>query len=381
MAEVFLARAAGPMGFQKTLVVKRILPHYAEDPSFVEMFLAEARIAAELNHPNIVQIFDFGREANTFFIAMEHIDGPNLRALEKRAKKTGLKMPFHLAAKIISLACDGLAFAHDHTDPETGQPLNLIHRDVSPDNILVSRSGGVKVVDFGIAKANTNKRGITKAGLVKGKMAYMSPEQLANEPLDRRSDVFALGIVFYELLTGGEVPFDDRNDALIVQSVMGPEPLWSLTKFRPDAPVPLVRILARTLEKDVSRRYPSCKALQADLERFIVSVGKPVQGSELAELVRTLEADRRPEVSAGSMLTEPGEEPPPEVEAAGGGDVWSQVPDSPELEADYERTTRDPFERTTQDPFDGVQGDPSDNEKTARQPFVPDPPNSDTPLD
>jgi serine/threonine-protein kinase len=136
MAEVFLAKAAGPMGFEKTLVLKRILPHLAEDPRFVEMFLGEARLAAQLNHPNVVQIFDFGESEGVYYLAMEYIDGPNLRALAKRAQRAGVELPPALCAKVASAACDGLAFAHDFVDPNTGEPLHLIHRDISPDNIL-----------------------------------------------------------------------------------------------------------------------------------------------------------------------------------------------------------------------------------------------------
>src|SRR5690242_18845995 len=152
MAEVFLAKAAGPMGFEKTLVVKRILPELAEEPAFIQMFLSEAKLAARLTHPNIVQIFDFGESEGAYFLAMEYIDGPSLRMLIKRAVVQELALPATVCARLISLACEGLAFAHDFADPDTGEPLSLIHRDISPDNILLSRQGAVKVVDFGIAK-------------------------------------------------------------------------------------------------------------------------------------------------------------------------------------------------------------------------------------
>ena len=288
MAEVFLARAAGPMGFSKTVVVKRILPHLAEDTSFAQMFLTEARIAAELNHPNIVQIFDFGEDSGTWFIAMEFIDGANLRELVRRGSKAGAAVPFALAARIISQACEGLAFAHDSVDPQTGQPLHLIHRDISPDNIMVSRSGAVKVVDFGVAKAALRGRAETRSGVVKGKLAYMAPEQLANEALDRRADVYSLGIVLFELLSGGEPPFNDTSEAMIIQSILSADPLYPITRFRRDAPMMIERIIAKAMDKDPSRRYANCKAFQADLERFIVSLGEPVQGSSLADLVRRL---------------------------------------------------------------------------------------------
>ncbi|HEX8698180.1 MAG TPA: serine/threonine-protein kinase, partial [Myxococcaceae bacterium] len=218
MAEVFLAKAAGPMGFEKTLVVKRILPHMAEDPTFVEMFLSEAKLAAQLNHPNIVQIFDFGEADGAYFLAMEYIDGPNLRVLLKRAVSQGLALPPAVCARLIASACEGLAFAHDFADPGTGELLGLIHRDISPDNVLVSRQGAVKVVDFGIAKA-ANQSHKTKTGLIKGKIAYMPVEQLQGQQLDRRADVYALGVVLYELLTG-HYPFEATTDVSMMQAIL-----------------------------------------------------------------------------------------------------------------------------------------------------------------
>ena len=184
MAEVFLAKTDGPMGFEKHLVIKRILPHLAEDPQFVDMFLAEAKLAAQLNHPNLVQLFDFGEAEGSYFIAMEYIDGPTLRLLLSRARDLRIPITLGLAARIVSSAAEGLAYAHDFRDHVTDEPLHLVHRDVSPDNILVSRSGGVKLVDFGIAKARGQSHH-TQAGTVKGKVAYMAPEQLRGEPLDR----------------------------------------------------------------------------------------------------------------------------------------------------------------------------------------------------
>ena len=283
MAEVFLAKAAGPMGFQKTLVVKRILPHLADDPAFVEMFLAEAKIAAELNHPNVVQVFDFGQAGNHYYLAMEHIDGPNLRTVTHRSKYKGVPVTFPVAAKIISYACEGLAYAHDFRDPETGQPLNLVHRDISPDNILVSRTGSVKVVDFGIARASTQPHK-TKSGVIKGKMAYMAPEQLAHEPLDKRVDVFALGIVFYELVSG-LMPFDSTSEVSIIQAIMGREPLLPVSARRADVPGELGRIIGKALSKELAGRYPSCRELQADIEKWLSASGESVHPHHLAELV------------------------------------------------------------------------------------------------
>src|SRR5262249_17715327 len=218
MAEVFLAKTDGPMGFEKQLVIKRILPHLAEDPQFVDMFLGEAKLAAQLNHPNLVQLFDFGEAEGAYFIAMEYIDGPTLRLLLARARDLRSPITLGLAARIVSLAAEGLAYAHDFCDRVTAQPLHLVPRDVSPDNILVGRSGAVKLVDFGIAKARGQSHQ-TQAGTVKGKVAYMAPEQLRGEPLDRRVDLYALGIVLYELCTG-RMPFEADSDASMVRAVL-----------------------------------------------------------------------------------------------------------------------------------------------------------------
>jgi len=285
MAEVFLAKAAGPMGFEKILVVKRILPHLADDPKFVEMFLTEAKLAAQLNHPNVVQIFDFGEAEGAHFLAMEYVDGPNLRALVRRAQELGKPLDPPVAVKIVSLACEGLAYAHEFQDPLTGQPLGLIHRDVSPDNILVSKTGAVKVVDFGIAKA-ANKSQQTRTGVLKGKLSYMPPEQLRLQPMDLRVDVFALGMVLYELLTGAR-PFDAVDEIAIMQAIIH-EPFIPVTARRPDIPQALREAVDKAIEKDAAKRYRSSRELQADLERYIVSTGNPVAGYQLAQMVTAL---------------------------------------------------------------------------------------------
>jgi serine/threonine-protein kinase len=285
MAEVFLAQADGPMGFRKKCVVKRILPHFNDDARFIEMFLGEARLAAQLNHPNLVQIFDFGEAGGQYYLAMEYIDGPNLRVLNQAARRQEGPIGFALAARIIALAAEGLHFAHDLRG-ENGEFLNLVHRDISPDNILVSRSGAVKVVDFGIAKA-TSQPHLTRSGMIKGKMAYMPPEQLAREPLDRRSDLFALGIVLYELVTGG-MPFDATSEVSIIQAIMSQAPLERPSLRRPDCPPALEAIITRCLEKDREARYPSAAALQTDLERFIQSTGQLVGTRDVASLVEFL---------------------------------------------------------------------------------------------
>ncbi|MFT3840187.1 MAG: serine/threonine-protein kinase [Myxococcaceae bacterium] len=285
MAEVFLARAEGPMGFAKKLVVKRILPQYCEDPGFVSMFLGEAKLAAELNHPNVVQIFDFGEVDGRYFIAMELIDGPNLRVLNNAARAAGAAIGFEYCARLVASAAEGLHYAHDLKDG-AGRPINLVHRDISPDNILVSRQGTVKVVDFGIAKANTSPN-LTRSGVLKGKMAYMPPEQLGRKNLDRRVDVYALGVVLYELVTGS-MPFDATSEVSIIQAVMSESPLERVSVRRGDVPRQLDDIIHKCLDKNRDYRYASCRELQVDLERFILTSGHPITTGELSELVSKL---------------------------------------------------------------------------------------------
>src|SRR3954466_7646428 len=192
MAEVFLARFEWARGLEKTVVVKRILYHLAEDPIFIEMVFTEAQLASQLSHPNTAQIIEFGESEGFYFLAMEYIDGPSLRTLASAAHADGGGIPFGQCARIITCCCEALTHAHELTDAATGKPLNLVHRDVSPDNILVSKTGSVKLVDFGIAKAATQNHQ-TKTGLVKGKLAYMAPEQVRAEPLDCRADIYSLG--------------------------------------------------------------------------------------------------------------------------------------------------------------------------------------------
>jgi serine/threonine protein kinase len=287
MAELFLARDVGPRGFEKTVVLKRILPHLAEDPAFVDMFLSEAKLASRMSHTNIVQITDLGRAEGGYYLVMEYIDGPNLRVLGRTASGLGVTLAPELCAWIVSEACFGLAFAHEFCDPATRKPLGLVHRDVSLDNILVSQQGAVKVVDFGIAKA-ADQVHRTQTGIIKGKLSYMAPEQLRGKELDRRVDVYALGIVFYELLTGHK-PFDATTDASMARAILS-EPVIPAVKRRPGLPRAVQRILDRALAKDRDQRYPDCRAFQADLEDFILSTREPVGAAQVASLVAKLTA-------------------------------------------------------------------------------------------
>jgi len=282
MAEVYLARQAGAAGFEKLVCLKRILPHLARDKQFVEMFLNEARIAARLDHPNIVSIFDLGEANGNYFIAMEFIDGPSLRAAGKRAAERGERLPIPEIVRIVCMAASGLHYAHDLAGPD-GKPLGLVHRDISPDNILVHRNGAAKVVDFGIAKA-ANSGGLTRTGTLKGKVAYMPPEQLRGDPLDRRADVFALGVVLYEMLAG-QRPWAGDSEVSLIGKIMTEDP-QPLAKLRPDAPAGLAAVIDRALAKDRAARYASCHDLQADLEALLVSLGQTISAARISDFAR-----------------------------------------------------------------------------------------------
>lgn len=274
MADVFLARQLGPGGFQKECVIKRVLPTLVQDAAnqaFVEMFLQEARIAARLSHPNIVHILDFGQIDGDYFLAMEYVDGVTLETVLEQTRTTGQPaLPWPIAVRIVSNAAEGLDHAHKAKDP-SGAPLLLVHRDVSPSNIMVSWDGVAKVLDFGIAKAMALSIAGTKVrtgiGIIKGKVPYMSPEQIQGLDLDARSDVFSLAAVLYELTTG-QRPFPGETTGKLTIEITSrePRPPEQLnTAFPPD----LHPILMRGLAKSVEKRYQSARDFKVDLEQFL----------------------------------------------------------------------------------------------------------------
>jgi eukaryotic-like serine/threonine-protein kinase len=271
MAEIFRAVAHGVEGFQRVFVVKRILKEKSSSPEFIEMFANEARISALLHHPNIVQIYEFGQIDGSYFLAMEYLRGKDLLSVLRELRRLGHVMPPEFAGYIAQQVATGLGYAHSLSQ-QGGKSLNIVHRDVSPSNVMLLRTGGVKLLDFGIAKAAAELKptGTTQAGLVKGKLSYLSPEQVRGERLDGRSDVFSLGVVLWECLTGKRL-FYDKNDYQTMRNVVD-RPVPPPSTQRADVPPALDYIVVRALERDLGRRYSSAKQMADDLDNYIQEV-------------------------------------------------------------------------------------------------------------
>ncbi len=282
MAEVFKAKAFGVEGFERLVAVKRILPSIAEDQEFITMFIDEAKIAVQLTHANIAQIFDLGKVGESFFIAMEYVHGKDLRAIFDRARKRGETVPVPMACYLAMKVNEGLDYAHNKKDP-SGRELNLVHRDVSPQNLLLSYDGEVKLIDFGIAKA-AGKAGKTQAGILKGKFGYMSPEQVRGLPLDRRSDIFAIGIVLYELLTGERL-FVGESDFSTLEKVRNVE-IMPPSTYNRRIPEELEQIVLKALAKDVDDRYQTAMDLHDDLQSFMYTSGNFFSRKDLSAYMR-----------------------------------------------------------------------------------------------
>lgn len=264
MAQVFLAAIDGPEGFQKQCVVKKILPEYARDPNFASMFINEARVAAMMSHQNIVQVFEFAKENNEYFLAMEYVSGASLDRVMRTARKVNFPLGPRVAVEVGIGIAHALGYAHAFAGAD-GKPLHIVHRDISPENILLSREGAVKLTDFGVVKSAMNSQA-TVAGMVKGKWSYMSPEQVSSLPIDHRSDLFSLGIVLYEVATGRRL-FRGDSLAATVAAVMRAE-VVPPSALVPGFPSQLERIILRALSKDPNSRYQSGAEFAAALEMF-----------------------------------------------------------------------------------------------------------------
>ncbi len=284
MAQLYRAKIIGVQGFEKFIAIKMILPHLAEEKELVSSFIDEAKLAALLNHQNIVQIYDFGELEGSNFITMEYLFGKDLRAILAKAREFDMPLGLEYGLFVTSRICAGLEYAHTVKDFQ-GTPLNIIHRDISPQNVIVTYQGDVKIVDFGIAKAATQSTA-TQVGMIKGKVAYMSPEQAAGKPVDHRSDIFSLGILLYELVTGFKL-FKGEDTLQILARVREAD-FDSPELVVGGLPPKLYAILNRALAKDVGERYQSCAEMLADIEEALYEQGLRPSARGLAQYMRNL---------------------------------------------------------------------------------------------
>ena len=283
MAEVYKAKLFSNHGFEMLLVLKKILPHLSANEEFVQMFVDEAKITVELRHQNIVQVFDFGCYDENYFIAMECVDGKDLKTLLKELAKRGEFIPVELVVYIVHEICKGLDYAHKKTDA-SGKALGLVHRDVTPANILISYTGEVKIADFGIAKARTSVYN-TRDGVLKGKYEYMSPEQAAGETVDFRSDIFEVGILLHEMLTGRRLFHTDSDTKTLelIKSGIYPEPIERHPRVTPR----LNQITMRALQKNAATRFADAKAMQSALAECIAPNTPSALADQLAKYLQT----------------------------------------------------------------------------------------------
>jgi serine/threonine-protein kinase len=282
MAEVFVAESAGIEGFKKQVAIKRVLPQLSKKEQFIAMFLDEARLSAHLSHSNVVSVFDIGVGDDTYFIVMEYVDGADLKAVVEHQTKLGRKTPVEAAAFLGARICQGLAYAHELKTTE-GKPLQIVHRDITPANVLITKFGEVKIVDFGLAKASSQLAG-SDAGVIKGKFGYLAPETVLEKPVDQRVDIFSLGIILWEILAGRRL-FLGENDFATVRLVRDAV-IPKLSSINPAVPPELERILAQALARDTRERYASARDLGRDLTRFLFRYGRPVSEDDIAVLVR-----------------------------------------------------------------------------------------------
>jgi eukaryotic-like serine/threonine-protein kinase len=309
MAEVWKAKILGPAGFQRTVVVKRILPHLAEDPHFVQMFVSEARLSARLSHANIVHVYELGDVDGEYFICMEYVRGRDLVSVMRAHLMRAIPPP-GLGAFVVRETCRALAYAHALTDDD-GRPLRLIHRDVSPSNVMLAFDGSVKLLDFGIAKAlseaSENK---TQTGTLKGKFGYMSPEQVEGKEIDHRTDLFATGIMLHEVLTGRRL-FKGQTDIQTIAMVREAAILPPST-FNPQVPPELDRICMKALARNLDQRYQRCDEVAYDLDAVLHQLK---WGAErIAGMLKELFPD---EPSGTGQVVIPHEELPPSVITTG----------------------------------------------------------------
>ena len=308
MGEVYLARQRGLDGFQKLLVIKTLLPHLCEDEEFITMFKDEARVTAQLIHPNICQVFEFDQVGDTYYMAMEYLRGEDVRRMWKACELKGTPLPLPLICRVIADGAAGLDFAHSLRN-SVGEPYNIVHRDISPQNILVTFEGGVKIIDFGVAKA-AGRAQHTRTGALKGKYSYMSPEQVAGLDIDGRSDIFALGIVLHELLTGRRL-FKAESDVQTLARVREahvPPP----SRLNPQLPPGLDEIVLKALAKNPDDRYRTAQEFRLALENWLIQGRMSASSAHLAEFLKVLYGERlEKEARLGPLMGDPGLSAPP----------------------------------------------------------------------
>ncbi|MBK6692902.1 MAG: serine/threonine protein kinase [Myxococcales bacterium] len=289
MAEVFRAESEGLQGFRKQVAIKRVLPHLSEKKKFISMFLDEARLSAHLSHSNCVQVFDIGVGDAAYFIVMEFVDGANLKAIIEYLKKQGKEFPVPMAVYIALEICKGLAYAHELRDPQ-GRDLHIVHRDMSPPNVLITKFGEVKIVDFGLAKANSQLEK-SEPGIIKGKFSYLSPEAALGQEVDHRADIFAVGIILWELLTGQRL-FLGESDFQTVKKVQQ-SVIPSVRQYNSRVSAELESLVMRSLAKEPAQRYNTARDFGKDLVRFLFAQGQSVSTFDIELLVQGAMRDRQ----------------------------------------------------------------------------------------
>ncbi len=310
MAEVYLAKSNGANGVHKFVAIKRILPQYTNNPEFISMFKEEAKVAINLSHSNIVSIYDFGIENDQFYLVMEFVEGQNLRQIINEMKKSNKSFNIDQAVYIVKEAAAGLNHAHRCVDAQSGKPLNITHRDMSPQNIMISFEGESKVIDFGIAKS-TSETEATKAGTLKGKFSYMSPEQSEGFSIDPRTDVFALGIILWELLANDRL-FTGSNEGAILRKVRECQ-IPAIRKINPLVPIELERIVMKALAKDKNVRYQTAANLHKDLNLFLNTQYPDFSTHDFSQFIcscfKSSYNERKEKLIAFSQLELPAEAP------------------------------------------------------------------------